>query len=216
MISNFLILLFSNIVTRYLFNLLVIFIIIRLIYYTKYKRKDYLYAYISIGSITLLFCSILPSIGLQLGFALGILAIFGILRYRSSLVSIKEMTYLFIVIAISVINSISIDIINYYEVIFSNVIVVILTFIMEKLWFIKHESIKTIIYENIDLILPEKRKELIEDIEKRTGINVNKIEIGRIDFLRDVARIRIYYNDIGNNINLADADEYYSTEDLEE
>ena len=126
------------------------------------------------------------------------------------------MTYLFIIISVSVINSLTKDHISYADLLFTNIAIIGVTFTLEKLWLLKHESIKTIIYENIELIKPDKRAELIADLEKRTGLNIHKVEVGRIDFLRDVSRLRVYYYDIGNDINQADADEYYGIEEFEE
>ena len=205
-----------ELILRFFFNLLVTLIIVRALYYSIHKRKDYLFTYTITGTVIFLLCYLLSNVELQIGFAFGLFAIFGILRYRTSLISIKEMTYLFIVITIAVVNSLSKKNISYAEILFTNLAIIGVAYGLEKIWLFKHESIKTIIYENIALIKPSKRKELIEDIENRTGLKVRKLEIGRIDFLRDVARIRVYYYDLDNDINLADADEYYGAEDFEE
>ena len=105
------------------------------------------------------------------------------------------MTYLFIVIGISVINSITKDKISHSELLFTNLIIVAVTFGLEKIWLLQHECRKTITYEKIELIVPEKREELLEDLKERTGLNITRIEIRRIDFLRDTAQLRIFYFD---------------------
>ena len=118
------------------------------------------------------------------------------------------MTYLFLVIGISVINALSNKKVSYAELFFTNMVMIGLTYGLEKLWLLRHESTKIIMYEKINLIKPEFRKELIEDIQQRTGINnINRVEIGRIDFLRDTARIKIFYYDDGLFINSADDEE---------
>ena len=140
-----------------------------------------------------LLCVLLDSVKLQLGFALGLFAIFGIIRYRTDPIAIKEMTYLFLVIGISVVNALSNKKISYAELLFANFMIVFLTYGMEKIWLLRHQSRKNITYEKIDLILPERREELIADLKARTGIDVIRVEIRRVDFLRDTANLRIFY-----------------------
>ena len=120
-------------------------------------------------------------------------AIFGIIRYRTDPIPIKEMTYLFLVIGISVVNALSNKKISHAELVFANLLIVFVTFGMERIWLLRHETIKNVIYEKIELIVPERREELIADLKKRTGIDIIRIEIRRIDFLKDVANIRIFY-----------------------
>ncbi len=199
---------------RFLLNLGVITVIIRYLYYSITKRKDYLFTYFLVSTIVFLLCFLLENVKLQVGFALGLFAIFGILRYRTSTIPIKEMTYLFIVIGVSVINALANKKVSYAELLFSNFMVIFITYALEKVWLIKHESRKTILYEKIDLIKPEKRAELMEDLKQRTGIDINRIEIGRIDFLRDTVRIRIYYYDPDNDINYADEEDINSNNNV--
>lgn len=168
-------------------------IIVRYIYYKNNRRKEYLFTYILI-SISVFFLSyLLQSVDLQLGFALGLFALFGIIRYRTNPIPIKEMTYLFLVICISVMNALSDKQISYIELLFANIVLCIVTYLIEYFWSFKHESSKTIIYEKIDLIKPQNQKKFIDDLEKRTGLKINRVEIGKINFLRDTAEITIYY-----------------------
>ena len=130
---------------------------------------------------------------LELGFALGLFAIFGIIRYRTDPIPIKEMTYLFIVIGISVMNALANKKISYSELIFANLIFIAFTYILEKIWLLKHETRKTIVYEKIEFITPDKKDELLADLKLRTGLNITRVEVRNIDFLRDTASVRIFY-----------------------
>lgn len=195
---------FFELLIRFTFNFLVVLFIVKGLYYRITKRKDYLFTYLLIASIVFLLCFLLENVKLQLGFALGLFAIFGIIRYRTSQIPIKEMTYLFLVIGISVINALANKKVSYAELVFTNLILVLVTYVLERLWLLRHESRKTITYEKIELIKPEKRALLIQDLEERLGIKINRIEVGRIDFMRDIARIRVYYYEADNLINLAD------------
>ena len=175
------------------FNLGIVILIVRYIYYPVTKNKDYLFTYLLISLTVFLLCILLDSVKLQLGFALGLFAIFGIIRYRTDPIPIKEMTYLFLVIGISVVNALANKKISYAELIFANLLIVFVTYGMERIWLLRHESRKNIIYEKIELIKPERREELIADLRERTGIDIIRIEVRRIDFLRDVANVRIFY-----------------------
>ena len=200
---------FWELILRFSFNLVILFILVRVLYYPVAKRKDYLFSYILLGTAIFLLCYLLENVKLQLGLALGLFAIFGILRYRTSQIPIKEMTYLFIVICISVINALANKKVSYVELIFTNLVLLVITFSLEKLWLLKHESRKTIIYEKIDLIKPEKYQLLLKDLEERTGLKINRIEIGRIDFMRDAARVIIYYFEPSNQVNISDEQDSY-------
>jgi hypothetical protein len=178
---------------RLVVNISVLTLLIRYLYYPKTKRKDYLFTYYLIGTITFFLCFGLKKLDIDTGMGLGLFAIFGIIRYRTDAIEIKEMTYLFLIIGISVVNSLASNQISLVEVLIINVFVILLTFVLENLWLVKHETRKTINYERIDLITPDKYEEMKEDLKKRTGIAINRFEIGKIDFLTDTAQIRIYY-----------------------
>jgi hypothetical protein len=184
---------FSHLIIRFTFNLIITLIVVRYIYYPIAKRKDYLFTYV-LMSITIFFlCTLLENVKLELGFALGLFAIFGIIRYRTDAIPIKEMTYLFVVIGIAVINALANKKVTHVELLLSNFGIVAATFALERLFLLKHETQKSIIYERIDLIVPERYEELVADLQARTGLNINRVEIGRIDFLRDIASLKIYY-----------------------
>lgn len=178
---------------RFLLNLIITLVIVRYIYYTNNRRKEYLFTYVLI-SVSVFFLSyLLQNVDLQLGFALGLFALFGIIRYRTSTIPIKEMTYLFLIICISVMNALSDKAISYVELLFANLMLALIALVIEYFWSFKHESSKTIIYEKIDLIKPQNQKKFIDDLERRTGLKINRVEIGKINFLRDTAEITIYY-----------------------
>lgn len=185
---------FLELLWRFLLNTTVILILVRVLYYPATRRKDYLFTYILIATIVFLLCYMLESVTLQIGFALGLFAIFGIIRYRTNQIPIKEMTYLFIIIGISVINALANSKSSLAEVLFSNIAIILITFSLEKVWLLKHESSKRIIYERIELVKPEHYDELLLDVKERTGITkINRIETGKIDFLKNTCEIIIYY-----------------------
>tara|TARA_Y100001934_G_C12242103_1_gene720830 strand:- start:138 stop:773 length:636 start_codon:yes stop_codon:yes gene_type:complete len=184
---------FLKLIVKTVFNLSIILLIVRYIYYPITKNKDYLFTYLLISLTVFLLCILLDSVKIELAFALGLFAIFGIIRYRTDPIPIKEMTYLFLVIGVSVINALANKKISYSELIFANLMIVAVTYGLEKVWLLRHETRKNIIYEKIDLIGPEKRQELLADLKERTGIDVVRVEIRRVDFLKDIAYLRIFY-----------------------
>jgi hypothetical protein len=174
-------------------NLLVLTVLIRYLYYPKTKRKDYLFTYYLIGMITFFLCFGLKKLDIDTGMGLGLFAIFGIIRYRTDAIEIKEMTYLFLIIGVSVVNALASNQISIAEMAIINFTVIALTFGLENLWLVKHETRKTINYERIDLIIPDKYEEMKADLQKRTGLVINRMEVGKIDFLTDTAQVRIFY-----------------------
>jgi hypothetical protein len=186
---------FYSLIFRLGVNLVSMTILIRLLYYPKTKRKDYLFTYYLIGTITFLICFGLKKLDIDTGMGLGLFAIFGILRYRTDAIEIKEMTYLFMIIGISVINSLASNKISIAEMALMNFTLIGITFGLEYLWLLKHETRKTIIYERIDLIKPEHHEAMKADLELRTGLKINRFNVGKIDFLRDIAQVMIFYYD---------------------
>lgn len=183
-----------NLLVKFGFHLLILLIIVRGLYYSMARRKDYLFSYILIGIVVFLLCYSLANVTLELGFALGLFAIFGIIRYRTRQIEIKEMTYLFLVIGISVINALASNKLSLIELVLTNTIIVALTWALERAWLSKQEKYKDVEYEKIDMIRRENRYQLIDDLEERTGITkINRVEIGPINFIQDRVKIRIYY-----------------------
>jgi hypothetical protein len=182
-----------GLVIRMLLHLSFVFVLVRLIYYPIAKRKDFLFTYFLFSLSIFTMCFLLESVKLEMGFALGLFAVFGIIRYRTDAIPIKEMTYLFIVIGMSVMNALINKKISIAELMFANVSILALTYGLEHVWLLRHESQKLVVYEKITLIQKGRRAELIADLEERTGIKVNRVEIGKIDFLRDTVMVKIYF-----------------------
>jgi hypothetical protein len=190
---------FFELIMRFALNFSIIYVIVKCLYYSTTRRKDYFFTYVLISSVIFLLCFLLESVKLQIGFALGLFAIFGIIRYRTDSMPIREMTYLFLVIGISVINALANDKTSLADLFFTNAILVFLTWLLEKIWLTNRETSKTILYERIDLIKPGRYDELIKDLQERTGImKINRVETGKIDFLKDTCSLTIYYENSGS------------------
>tara|TARA_Y100000768_G_scaffold41952_1_gene27482 strand:- start:265 stop:867 length:603 start_codon:yes stop_codon:yes gene_type:complete len=185
---------FSKLLFKFGINLFFLIIIVRLIYYRVKDDKDYVFTYIMFNILTFFICFLLRKVPMQMGFALGLFAVFGILRYRTEAIPIRQMTYLFIVIGISMINALSNKSISIFEVLFTNGIIALITYLIDRLWFQSVEERKNIVYEKIELIKPENKQELIKDLKERTGLPIHEVKVDKIDFLKDTATITIYYN----------------------
>lgn len=187
-------------IVRYGLNVLVIFIIVRLIYYPRHKNKDFLFTFFLFNTVNFLICFLLASAKLKMGFAFGLFAIFSILRYRTVTVPIREMGYFFISVTIGLINALSKldDLPTVVILVASNLLVIGLVLLLDRQLGLEHENFKTINYERIDLIKPEMRSEMINDLRNRTGLPIHRIEIVKLDFLRDVARINAFYYSMEN------------------
>ncbi len=184
---------FWDLIIKAVFNTLVVLYLVRVLYYKVTPRKDFLFTYIMISQVVYFMLMLLENVGVNLGFALGLFAIFGMLRYRTRQIPIREMTYLFLVIGVSVINALANRRVSYAELVLTNLVVVAVTYLLERKFLLKHESKREINYEKVDLIKPENREELVRDLEERTGLQINRVEIGRVDYLRDSARVYIYF-----------------------
>jgi tellurite resistance protein TehA-like permease len=195
---------FMQLMLRFFFNLVMVLFIIHFLYYKKSKRRDYYFTFflISISIFFLIF--LLGSVKLKIGFALGLFAIFGIIRYRTESMPVREMTYLFVIIAVSVINALSVTI-SYVELISTNLLFIVSIWVCESNRWLTHVSYKLIQYDKIELIKPECEKDLIADLHRRTGLDIIKIEVGGIDFLRDTAVIKAYYEPKCEEINSVDS-----------
>ncbi|CAI8163940.1 MAG: Uncharacterised protein [Crocinitomicaceae bacterium] len=185
---------FSKLLFKFGINFIFLIIIVRLIYYRIKDDKDYVFTYIMFNILTFFICFLLRKVPMQMGFALGLFAVFGILRYRTEAIPIRQMTYLFIVIGISMINALSNKSVSIFEVLFTNGIIALITYLIDRLWFQTIEEKKSIIYEKIELIKPENKQELIKDLNERTGLPIHEVKVDKIDFLKDTAAITIYYN----------------------
>jgi hypothetical protein len=185
---------FNELFIRLALSTLMIFLVVHFMYAKNSKRKDFYFSYISIGVVIFLLSFLLNSVKLELGFALGLFAIFGIIRYRTDAIPIKEMTYLFIIIGIAVINALANKKVSYAELLFTNAVILFGLWFLEKRLMLKQEKSITLIYENIENIHVEQEEALLKDLVTRTGINITRYEINKIDFLKDIAEITLYFN----------------------
>ncbi|MFT7157860.1 MAG: hypothetical protein ACI8Q1_002884 [Parvicella sp.] len=184
---------FMRLVVRFSINFVFALIIARGIYYPIAKRKDYLFSFLLTNVMIFFIIFTMKKYNIDTGMGLGLFAIFGIIRFRTSTMPVKEMTYLFLIIGMAVVNSMSGRKFSWSELVFINLIIIGATFALEKLWLLKHESRKVITYEKIDNIKSQNHPILKADLEERTGILISRIEIGKINFLNDTAQIIIYY-----------------------
>ena len=193
----------TKLLLAFLINFIAIMIVVRWLYYPKCKRGEFFFTYILIAISTFMLIYVLGDVKLKAGIALGLFAMFSIIRYRTEQIAIREMTYLFIIIALSAINGLTISELSIGEVIIINALFIATTWLCETKLLISHYSYKVIKYDNINLITPDKREELIADLEKRTGLKVIKVEVGAIDFLKDAAIVKMYYksNEANNSVD---------------
>ncbi len=182
-----------KLLVRFLINGFFLALIVRGVYYKNSGIKDYIFGYCMLNVLVFFICFTLKKFELDLGMALGLFAIFGILRYRTDPIPIREMTYLFIVIGIGVINALANKNMSYAEIFVTNGLIFGLAAFLEQTPLLRHELEEKVRYENIELIKPEKHKELIQDLEARTGLKISRIELGEIDFLSDTVRLRVFY-----------------------
>lgn len=185
---------FLELLVRFSLNTLLLFFVVHFMYARNSKRKDFYFSYLAIGVIIFLLSFLLNSVKLELGFALGLFAIFGIIRYRTDAIPIKEMTYLFVIIGISVINALANKKVSYVELMFTNSAIIFGLWLLEKRLMLKQEGSIQMVYEKIENIHEENKELLLADLKERTGINITRYEIQKIDFLRDVANIQLYFN----------------------
>lgn len=193
---------------RFALNLLVCWLLVHFFYYRKSRRRDYYFTFIVFSSAMLTLLYIMGNVEVGVGLTLGLFAIFGVIRYRTETVPIREMTYLFIIIALAAVNGLAplyhvVDLASapHYVLSWGNVgvmalvncLMLLLVWVLESESLVKHVTTKLVQYDRIELIVPEKRDELIADLEKRLGVKVENVEIGHVDFLKDSAMIKVYY-----------------------
>ncbi|NCB84728.1 MAG: DUF4956 domain-containing protein [Bacteroidia bacterium] len=169
-----------------------VFLIIRTIYYPNYRKLDTVFTFVMFNVSIFLLISLLNQIKISMGAAFGLFAVFTMLRYRTAGISIKDMTYLFIFIALGLISGVRLQI---HDLLIIYAVIYVMLFLLDTRYFIKRESTKTIFFDNIDLINASKEKELIEELKLRTGLKIHRVSIEDISYLRDSATITIYYYD---------------------
>lgn len=177
------------------FNFLVALLLVRFVYYPSTHNKRYVFTFLAFNTVIYFVLSFMTSIELGVGVGFGLFAIFSILRYRTDAIPIREMTYLFIIAALPVMNSAASDGSAWPQLVAANLAILGIMTVLEKEWGFHYEASKRLIYEKIELIRPDRRAELIADLEARTGLKIKRVNIGKINFLRDTAEMKIYYED---------------------
>ena len=180
---------------RFVFNFLVCWIIIRLFYYKKSQRRDYYFTFMMFAVVIFLIITLMDNMKMNVAYALGLFAIFGMIRYRTETLRIREMTYLFVVMGVSIINGQALTT-SFIELFMTNLLVILAIWAFESNKHSKQMSEKVVLYDKIDLVKMGKEAELKADLEERTGLKIEKMEIGHIDYLRDAAFIKIWYKPI--------------------
>jgi hypothetical protein len=172
-------------------DLLTTLIVIRGIYYRHYRRTDLFLTFFAFNVTIFLITYLLNKVEMTMGAAFGLFAVFSMLRYRTENISAKDMTYIFIVIALGLVMAISKG--GWDELGLIGLIVVVLMALLESDWLIRREQTQEVLYDRIELIQPQRRAELLADLKERTGLDIIRIEIGHIDLLKDAARIIIFH-----------------------
>ncbi len=184
---------FYKLIFRLTFNSVVLFILIKLVYDKGTGRREFIFTYFALGTAIFLLCYLLEGVKIELGFALGLFAVFGILKYRTDPVPIREMTYLFVVIGIAVVNALVNKKVSLAELMVTNGAILLCIYLLEK-FLIRGEGHMDIIYERIENISLEDREKMKKDIEERTGIKIKRIDFVKVDFLKDTAQLRVYFD----------------------
>lgn len=185
----------GELIFRFCMNFIFAFAIIRLIYYKATKDTEFLFSIFLVNITVFFICILLGSVKVKMGFAFGLFAIFSILRYRTEAIPIKAMTFLFISITVAVLNSLTSNKLSFAELLFANFTIVILSYILESIWLENQQTSKKVVYEVIENIKPENEHLLIADLKNRTGIDIKKVDINSIDFLKDTANLVIHYDE---------------------
>ncbi len=183
---------------RLFIDILSVFILTRFIYYPLYKHRDLFFTFFIFNLIIFLICFLLNKVELSMGAAFGLFAVFSMLRYRTEDISIKDMTYLFLTIAIGLVSAVTKikdtdDSLEYLFLGGINAVILTITFLLESNIFMRKETTRIILYENIELIKSGKSLELLADLKERSGMNIHRYSIQKIDFLKDTVQIKVYF-----------------------
>lgn len=178
---------------RYAFNLIVTFILIRTFYYARHKNKDFVFTFFLFNSVLFLICFLLSSTKIELGFSFGLFAIFSIFRYRTVTVPVREMGYFFLTVTVGIINALANLSDTLLLLIICNIIILVLTYILDRHLGLEHESYEEINYDRMDLIRPEKRNEMLINLRERTGLSIHRVKIQKIDFSKNIINIHAFY-----------------------
>jgi hypothetical protein len=182
----------ENFLLRYALNLLFTFIVVRFIYYPKYRNNDFVFTFFLFNTILFVLCYLLAEADLKFGFAFGLFALFSMFRYRTVTVPIGEMGYFFLVVTLGIINSLA-SLVNIEMLLVANSVLVAMTFLLGRTLQLTHENFQTLNYENLGLIKPAERVELLKDLSERTGYPIHKVQVVKVDYQRGIAQLRVYY-----------------------
>lgn len=187
-------------IIRILIDLATVFVLVRFIYFPIYKNKEFFFMFAIFNLIIFLISFLLNKVDLSMGAAFGLFAVFSMLRYRTDNISIKDMTYLFLCIAVGLVSAVTkikgaTDFEEYLFLGIVNITILIITYLLESKMISRKEQTNTIVYENIELIQSNRKDELLADIRLRTGINVHRVSVQKINFLKDSAQLKIYFYD---------------------
>ncbi|HNO70223.1 MAG TPA: DUF4956 domain-containing protein [Bacteroidia bacterium] len=185
---------------RLVIDMASVFVLIRLIYFPNYRNKEFFFTFFIFNLIIFLVTFLMNKVEMSIGAAFGLFAVFGILRYRTEDISIKDMTYLFLVIAMGLITAVAKG--GWDELSLISLIILLVAYLLESNILMKKELGKSILYENIDMIKPDNHEKLLADLRERTGLNIHRFSITKVDFLRDMATIRVYYYDTRSKISI--------------
>ena len=183
---------FWTLLIRFAFNFLVCWVIIRCFYFKKSQRHDYYFTFMMFSVTIFLIITLMENMKMNVAYALGLFAIFGMIRYRTETIKIREMTYLFIVMGVSILNGQALTA-SYAELLLTNGLIIAAIWAFEGNKHMKHLSEKVILYDKVDLVQHGREAELKADLQERTGIEIEKMEVGHIDYLRDVAYVKIWF-----------------------
>ena len=182
----------ENFLLRYALNLLFTFIVVRFIYYPKYRNNDFVFTFFLFNTILFVLCYLLAEADLKFGFAFGLFALFSMFRYRTVTVPIGEMGYFFLVVTLGIINSLA-SLINLEMLLVANSVLVAMTFLLGRTLSLTHENYQTLNYDNLGLIKPAERADLLKDLTERTGHPIHKVQVVKVDYQRGIAQLRVYY-----------------------
>lgn len=184
-----------DVVVRSAVNCLICFFVVKFIYSSRSNNREFIFALYAFNVVIFALCCLLKDVEMQLGSGFGLFALFGLLNYRTEVMKTKDMTYLLVVIAIGFINGLYKNQSDILEIAFLNILIVVAVYILEKVMLANFPMNTRIRYEKIELILPSRRQELLDDLQKRTGLEITDITIDDINYLNDTAVINIYYKD---------------------
>ena len=189
---------------RYAFNLIVTFVLIRTFYYARHKNKDFVFTFFLFNSVLFLICFLLSSTKIELGFSFGLFAIFSIFRYRTVTVPVREMGYFFLTVTVGIINALANLSDTLLLLIICNIIILVLTYILDGHLGLEHESYEEINFDRMDLIKPEKRNEMLQNLRERTGLSIHRVKFQKIDLCKNVVNIHAFYYSQENESTVKD------------